>query len=144
MKLAWMMLSNYAEAQGGLVYITGGAWDTLNVHAPLPDPPEGPSNAVAVMKGTVAVRLLFHLTETDQVHSFGFVILGEDGDTVAQIEGDIDVRRDENLPPGWDQGVSFTLPVQGIPLPRFGRYQLSLQVDGTHVEDLPFRVVKRY
>jgi hypothetical protein len=37
LKLAWMMFANHAEiAPNGLLYISGGAWDTINVNAELP------------------------------------------------------------------------------------------------------------
>jgi hypothetical protein len=146
LKLAWMMLANHAEiAPNGLIYINGGAWDTINVNAPLPpDHPASQSNAVAVFPGSLVVRLLFHPTEANRTHDVTVTMRDEDGTTVAQAGVSVDVTLPPDHPPGWDQGVNFALPFVGLPLPRFGLYDVSVQVDGQHVSDLPFRVVRRY
>lgn len=141
MNLEWMLLANYAEAPTGLLYIMGGGWDTVTVNAPL----EGaPPNVFAVMSGTLVVRLNFHATETGRDHSFEMTIMDEDGGQVAKAEGSARVEKTPGLPPGWMQSVNLTLPVNGVPLPRAGHYTISIQVDGQHLGDKPFRVIKGY
>jgi hypothetical protein len=140
-KLGWMLLANHAEVNNGLLYIAGGTWDTSTVHAP----PEGlPEGSVAQVTGTLVIRLLFHVTETDRDHTFTVTLMDEDGGEVGKIEGGATISRIQGLPPGWDQGLNLAIPLTGIPLPRFGLYNLSVQVDGQHLGDLPFRVLKDY
>src|SRR5918996_1108940 len=99
-----MMLANYAEVNNGLFYISGGTWDTTNVQAEAP-PGALPEGAIATIQGTLVVRLLFHVTETDREHAFAVTIMDEDGDQVAHIDGGGPVPRNPDVPPGWDQGL---------------------------------------
>ncbi|HEV8681785.1 MAG TPA: hypothetical protein VGS09_03270 [Actinomycetota bacterium] len=142
-KLDWMMLANYAEAPpgGGLVYIMGGAWDTITVQAPLEGAPPG---AVAAIVGSLAIRLLFHSTEVDRDHKLEIVLQDLDGAEVAKIEGGIRVTKALGLPPGWEQGTNFVFPLTGLGLPKFGQYTFHLLVDGQHLGERPFRVLKGY
>jgi hypothetical protein len=138
-----MLLANYAEvAPTGLLTIVGGTWDTMTVNAPQPD--EGPEGAVALLSGVVVVRVLFHVTETGRDHAFALTVMDEDGGQIAGIEGTVQVDRQPDTPPGWEQGVNMTIGLAGMPLPRFGLYTISLQLDGQHVGDRPFRVVQGF
>lgn len=139
MKLDWMTLANYAEVNNGLLYIAGGAWDTINVNAPL----EGaPDSVFAVIQGTLIIRLLFHSTEVDREHAFAVTIMDEDGANVGQADGAVRPERQPGIPMGWDTPFNMVLPLTGIPLPRPGLYTISLTVAGTHLGDRPFRVLK--
>ena len=140
MKLDWIMLANYAEiGPSGLLTVVGGTWDTMTIHGPLPD--DAPEDAVATLSGSVVVRALFHVTETGREHAFTLTVMDEDGGEVARIDGGMHVERQPELPPGWDQGVNVALGLTGMPIPRFGLYTISLQIDGQHVGDRPFRVI---
>src|SRR5438105_861251 len=136
MRLDWMLLANHAEINNGLVYINGGSWDTTTVNAPLVGAPEG---VVALFQGSLACRVLFHVTETGREHFFTISVMDEDGAQVARVEGRVDVTSPD-VPPGWDQGVLFAVPLTGVQLSRFGLYRISLQVNGQHLGDQPFRV----
>src|SRR5262249_46514479 len=80
LKLAWMMFANHAEiAPNSLLYINGGAWDTINVQAPLPaEVPQAETGAVAVFQGTIVVRVLFHSTEAGRIHLIRITVSDED------------------------------------------------------------------
>jgi hypothetical protein len=137
-----MMLANHAEAgPNGLLYVNGGGWDTITVGGPLPGVPDG---IVAIMVGTLAIRVLFHVTETDRQHHFEIAIIDEDGQAVGRVEGDMNVPRNEDVPPGWLQNWNFVLPVTGVALPQPGLYTINLTVNGQWLGDRPFRVVKAY
>jgi hypothetical protein len=141
-KLDWMMLTNHAEVVNGLLYISGGSWDTLNIGGPLPD--GAPEGAVGAFTGTLVIRLLFHVTETGREHELTITIVDEDGAQIADAGGRSEVLLMPNLPPGWDQGMNVAVPFTGLLLPRFGLYTIHVQVNGQHVGSLPFRVVKAY
>jgi len=140
-KLDWMMLANHAEVTNDLLYVNGGGWDTINVGAPIPNAPEG---VVAVMVGSLAIRLLFHITETDRAHELELTVISEDGATVAKVEANVHVPRTENVPPGWLQNFNLVFPVTGIALPEAGLYTINLNIDGHWIGDRPFRVIKSY
>jgi hypothetical protein len=141
-KLDWMLLANHAEVNNDLLYISGGGWDTVTIGAPI----EGaPSGVFAILPGTLVIRLLFHPTETGQDHSLSVTIMDEDRAQVGKAEGSVRVDKAPGLPPGWDQGVNIPIPLgASVRLPRAGLYTISLQVDGQHLGDQPFRVVKGY
>jgi hypothetical protein len=140
-KLDWMTLANYAEAQGGLLYIVGGGWDTMTVNAPLEN---APPEVFGVIQGTLVVRLLFHPTETGRDHEFAISVANADGRELGKVEGGVRVDRVPGLPPGWDQNFNIVLPLTGFPLPGPGQYVINLLVDGQFVGERPFRVLKGY
>ena len=84
MNLDWMILANYAEVNGGLLYISGGGWDTLTVQAPAEGAPPG---VFAVLQGTLVIRLLFHQTETGRDHQFEVAIIDEDDEIFVMVAG---------------------------------------------------------
>lgn len=142
MNLEWMILANYAEAgSNGLLYIAGGGWDTITISAPMQGAPPGVFGA---MQGTLVIRLQFHQTETGRDHDFALTIIDEDGGEIGKVEGNFRVDRLPGLPPAWPQSVNLPIPLTGAPLPKAGLYTLSLQVDGSHLGDRPFRVLKGY
>jgi hypothetical protein len=135
------MLANYAEDNNGLLYVQGGGWDTINATAPL----EGaPPNVFIAIQGFLVIRLLFHPTETGREHQFAVDITDEDGGQIGHIEGGAKIARTPGLPPSWEQNVNLVLSLTGVGLPRPGLYNISVLVDGQHLGDQPFRVIKAY
>jgi hypothetical protein len=142
MRLDWMMLCNYAEtAPNGLLYVAGGGWDTITVNAPLEN---APPDVFAALQGTLVIRMLFHMTETDRDHAFEVAISDEDGREIGKAGGNVRVDRIRGVPIGWDQNVNLPIPLAGIGLPHPGIYTISLSVNGQHLGDRPFRVLKGY
>jgi uncharacterized protein DUF6941 len=140
-KLEWMALSNYAEDRGGLLYVVGGGFDTLNVQAPIEGAPAG---VFAVMQGMLVVRLLMAATETGQNHSLTLEIADEDGQQILKALADFRTERSPGLPIGWDQGANLIFPLTGIGLPKPGNYTINLWVGDDLLGDRPFRVLKLY
>ena len=61
-----------------------------------------------------------------------------------EIEGNFRADRQVGVPAGWEQGFHLVLPLVGLPLPKFGHYTISLQIDGEHKGDQRFRIIKGY
>lgn len=137
-----MMLANYAEAPGGLLYISGGTWDTINVTA---EPPQGaPEGVVAAVQGTLVARLSFHSTEAGNEYPLRVTVWEEDGEEIANMEGAVLAQPQEDAPRTWPHGVNVILPLTGMPLRRFGEYRIHLHLNREHKGDIPFRVVQAY
>jgi hypothetical protein len=140
-RLEFMMLANHAEVQGGLLYISGGTFDTINVQARMEG---GPPGSVAALQGTLVIRMLFDFTETDKDHAFDLSLVDEDGQEIVRSEVPFHVAKTVGLPEGWDQGHNIVANFPALALPKFGEYAFHLTVDGEPVGDRPFRVLKLY
>jgi hypothetical protein len=142
MDLDWMLLANHAEAQNGMLYLSGAGWDTVNVGA---DPPEeAPPGVVAFVQGVLVIRLRFHHTEAGTEFPFDVIVVDEDGSTIGRIDGTVTaVPPDEDAPPTWDRAAHVIAGLHGLPLPRFGEYRIHLRVNREHKGDIPFRVTRR-
>lgn len=147
MQLDVMMLAEEAQERDGFLDIKMGGWDTITVQRE-PDPsevPEGwPDGAVAPLTGALVIRLLFHKTECGRRHEFTLTIMDEDGGRVGQADGVIDMPDDPDVKVGWDHPLPMVIPLPFIPLPKWGSYTITLQVNGQHVADKPFRIEKAY
>lgn len=142
MELAWMMLANHAEAPNDLLYMAGGAWDTVNVTAP--PPPDTAPDVVTFVRGMLVIRLLFHATETDTDYPMRISIVDEDGGETGNVDGEVRAMAQPDVPPTWLHAANIIVDLSGLPLKRFGEYRINLLVNREHKGDLPFRVVKRY
>lgn len=132
MKLDWALLANHAEVQNGLVYINGGAIDTVNA-----------LQVPAAFMGSLAMRFTLHPTEMNQPHNVEIRIMSEDGQQIAQVSGQTQgvASAAPVLPRGWDAGALLSFNLVGLQLPRFGFYSIEILLDGSHVKSLPFRVI---
>jgi hypothetical protein len=132
------ILARHAEAQEDLLNILGGGWDSIAVT----ETPEGlPPGAVAVVGGTLVARLAFHqITETGRDHTFSITLVDEDGGEVGKLGGGFPIARAADVPVGWPQNMNIVMPL-GIPVQGFGSYTFALEVDGSHLGELAFRVV---
>lgn len=144
MELEFMTLANHAEEMGGLLYIHGGGWDTVHVHAPFPDDQPGVAPGVAALKGALVVRLQLHSTETERDHPFRIALLDADGGQVGLFEGSMRANKTLGLPAGWKQPMNLVLPILGIVVPKFDIYTFSLTVADHFLGEKAFRVLKNY
>src|SRR5215208_1643422 len=141
MELAWMMLANHAEAANGLLYISGGAWDTVTVNEAPPEPPEG---VVAFVQGVLVIRINFHATEVETDYPFHVIVVDEDGLEIGKVEGTMSALRQQGNPPAWPHPANIVVSLTGLPLPRFGEYRIHVRVNREHKGDTPFRAVKGF
>jgi hypothetical protein len=101
-------------------------------------------DAVAVFQGFVVARLQMHATEAPSDHAFKLVVMDEDGKELAAAEGQLHIEKITGTPPEWGQGSNLIIGLQGLLLPKFGQYSLHLLIDGRHLGERPFRVLKLY
>lgn len=147
MQLDVMMLAEEAVERDGFLDIKTGGWDTITVQQELdPDqlPDNWPDGAVAPLTGVLVIRLLFHKTECGREHTFTLTIMDEDGGRIGQADGVIEMVDNPDFKVGWDHPMPMVIPLPSIPLPKWGTYTITLQVNGQHVADKPFRIEKAF
>lgn len=127
-----LLLSDFAEAVNGKLYVMGGGWNVLFA----------PGQPVAM---SVAAVVAVPWDQTNRTHSLTLDLLSEDGEPVevdeqaVSVEGEFELGR----PPGIKPGSSLNMPVvwtfQGLALDE-GGYEWKLTIDGNPVASRPFSV----
>lgn len=135
-----MMLANHAEVPPGmgLIYVSGGGWDTVTIGAPT-----GDEGVAGVLRGSVAIRLLLEPSEAEDQHGFTISVLSDEL-LVAQLGGGFGIENAPDAPPGWPLGVPLAIQFAGLPVPSFGIYVLRLEVADEILGETQFRVIKGY
>lgn len=131
MEVDYLLISDYAEALNGKIYVQGGGWDTMTANSPFPL-----SRNVAIAMG-----LRVPWDETNQRHPVRLAILDEDRNTeLALAEGEVEVGRAPGIPRGQAQlvPIAFTIP---LTFEAPAAFSARLTVDGHEVKVVPFRVV---
>jgi hypothetical protein len=132
MKLDWAILANHAEVQNGLVYLLGGGVDAVNS-------PTAPASFI----GALVIRFDLHQTEVGGSHNVDIRVANEDGKSIAQIRGVLQIGPATTIiPVGWPYHPLMVFNFQGLLLPTFGQYSIEILADGTHLKSLPFMVKK--
>ena len=132
MRVASFLLADHAEAVGGKLYVTGGAWDTLTT-------PTFP-----LLHPHLSVCIVLHVDweETNRRFAVAVRMLDEDGrDLLPQrLGGDAEAGR----PPGMRVGDHATLlMVFNLHNLRFespGTYSFALEIDGAPLARAPLRL----
>jgi hypothetical protein len=129
-----MLLSDFAEALNGKLYIMGGGWTVVH----------GPS----AVSAAVAINLRVPWTQTNQKHTILLELLKEDGEAVTdpegnaiQVSGEFEMGRPVGSIPGDPITNAMAFRFEGLPLPS-GGYAFSFGVDGTELARSPFRVFR--
>jgi hypothetical protein len=124
-------LANAAEERTGLIYVLGGFWDTVTI----------PKGQQLGFRGTLVVRLLAARAESGRNHLIELVCAGEDGQPIFNLNVNVNPQVPPEHPVGWEIPVTIVGGMAG-PLPRIGRYAISILVDNTVAAEVPFRVVE--
>ncbi len=138
------VLANHAEAQNNLLYVAGAGIDRSVIPAGLPAP-----WSVSL---AVAILVMVPWTQTNQQHTLDIALIDADGhavqiptgpDTFAPFTAQMafNVGRPPLLEVGEDQTVALAVNVPMLPLSVLGQYRFVVSIDGTPMEELPFRLV---
>jgi hypothetical protein len=130
-RVAAAFLANAAEEKGGLVYVLGGFWDTVNV----------PKGQPLGFRGTLVVRLLAARVECGRNHLVELRCVTEDGQQVFNLNVNINPQIPPEYPVGWDVPITI-VGGMSAPLPRVGLYNIAILADNASIGDVPFRVVE--
>ncbi len=131
-----MLLCDYAEELGGKLYIIGGGWTHLKT-------------AYQPSDISLAIRFSVPWNQANEPHNITLRLLTEDGDPVRNeqtgenilLSGKMEVGR----PAGWRPGTPLHVPLAarfGGLILEPGRYQWTLEIDGTPLTDVAFDVIE--
>jgi hypothetical protein len=139
-----VMLCDHAEAQGGKLFMNGGGIAYAFVQ---PSPPHVISLALALV-------IQVPYTATNQPHSLTVRMFDADGNPVVPwvpagaaapgavvCQAPFNVGRPPQIVPGDTQPYPVTVNLMSVPLQSQGAYSFSIEIDGTEMRRLTFRVV---
>lgn len=134
MRIDWAILANGAEARDGLVYVLGGGWDTA-YRQTFP----------ATLTAALTVRLLCQVEEATLPHQMSLRFRpASGGEPFASTEAfPLLTNIPDDLPSGWEVPTVVAIGLAGLSIPHAGEFRLEIDVDGTVVKTLPFRVLEQ-
>jgi hypothetical protein len=125
-----MILGDYAEVIGSKLYLQGGGWDRLTVNSGFP---------VDHLLG-LSVSFLVPWSDTNQRHHVEIEIATDDGETLAKLEGQVEVGRPAGHPPGQAQRAQIAGNM-ALKLRAPGTYAVIGRVEGQEIRRTHFNVV---
>ena len=118
-----LILANHVESVNGLLYISGGGWNSHNRFVVPGNPPPLSHLGLAII-----IAVPWH--ETNRMHSITIEFRDEDANAViANVNAQINVGRPPTLRPGTIQYPTIGLPVD-IVFPHAGGYEIVARVNG--------------
>lgn len=127
MQVAAAFLCDAASVREGLLHVLGGGITRLwRQEFPAP------------LGVSVAILLELHRQELDRPHELNIVIMGEDGQSIAEVKGGFQVPAGPVLEVHEGQLVPMTLDLRVAALPSAGPYTVDISVDGEHRRSLHF------
>jgi len=139
-----VILCNHAETAENRLYLTGGGI-TMCFVGPMPP------HVINVALGAV-IHVPYQLT--NQPHIFKFSLVDEYGAAVSPFHGDdspelppvevlvpFNVGRPPMISVGDEQAVALAANFINLPLAQPGLYKFAVEIDGTPIRWLPFRVL---
>ena len=130
-----LLLSDYAEAVNGKLYVMGGGWNILFA----------PGQPVSM---SVAAVVAVPWDRTNQQHDLSLALLTDDGAAVeiegqaVEVTGEFELGRPPGIKPGTSLNAPFAWNLQGLQL-ELGSYEWKLWIDGEPVESRAFQVLSR-
>jgi len=131
---AILLLSDYAEAINGKLYIMGGGWTICRP---------------GLRNMSVAIRVFVPWVDANAKHKLTLILQDENGNTVAlgdtpkevKNEGSFEVGRPPGIPEGTDLDVTLVFTFNGLVLEPNKGYRWQLEINGEPVQRASFRTV---
>ena len=130
---ATLLLSDFAEAVNGKLYVMGGGWNVLFAGGQ-------PVNT------SLAILVVVPWDQTNQRHELTIDLLTDDGEPVdmggqrVAVSGDFEVGRPPGIKPGTSMNTPFVWNFNGLVLEP-GGYEWKLAIDGEPVTSRAFQVL---
>jgi hypothetical protein len=138
------ILGNHVEAVNNLLYIAGGGVDTAVI-------PPGMNPPYPIGLG-IGVMVTVPWQQTNQQHQVEIDLMDADGEPVTvQVSPDqtapvqarliFNVGRPPGLAVGDEQHVCLAANMPVLPMPKLGRYEFVIRLDGSDERRLAYRVI---
>jgi hypothetical protein len=131
MELEWLILADYAQVVGNKLYLMGGGWDVLTVSSGFP----------VQQHCAVAASFKVPWNETNERQNIEIDILGDDGENIATVRGQVEVGRPAGIIPGADQRTQIAAEL-GLNIGRAGTYCVVARIGESERGRVLFRVVE--
>lgn len=137
------MLCNHAEAQNGILYLSGAGIDRFLIPQNVPGP-------WGVNLG-IGISIKVPWTQTNQAHNLELMLKDGDGQDVLLPSGpdnkvplkvgtNFNIGRPPFLEIGEPQLINLAMNLPGLPFEKLGTYFFKLFVDGTEMAELSLKV----
>ncbi len=132
MDISTALLADFAQVREGMLFVASGgvnrSWR-----------PEYP----APLNLALALVIEFDQIESRNSHDLQVLLLGEDGEQVAEVRGAVQIGIGEDAEFGDNIAVPIALDLRGVGLPKPGRYEVRIYVDGSHQRTLGLKATVR-
>lgn len=127
MQVTAAFLCDAASVREGLLHVLGGGITRLwRQEFPAP------------LGVSVALLLELHRQELDRPHELNIIVMGEDGQPIAEAKGGFQAPTNPALEVHEGLLVPMTLDLRTASLPSAGAYTVDISVDGEHRRSLHF------
>ncbi len=130
MDLEWLILADSAQIVGNKLYLMGGGWDVLTVGSAFP----------VQQRCAVAASYRVPWNETNEKHEVEIEVVTEDGESLANVKGQVEVGRPAGIPPGTDQRAQIAAEIV-LTLQKAGSLAIVARIEGAERARVGFRVV---
>lgn len=130
--IEFLLLANHAEAQNGLLYISGAGWTEL-YRGQL-----GPNEEIPINHFGIAASVSVPWEETNRRHRLIIRIEQGDATELGRIEADFELGRPPGLPEGADQRATLGIGAD-VAFRELGGHRVVAQV-GEDERSVSFRV----
>jgi len=108
MRTEYVMLADHVETINQKAYVMAGGWDVLYVNQPPP----------IQHKCGILASFMVPWNETNEQHDVSLEVLDPDGESIAKIQGQLEVGRPAGITPGQEQrlfvGVNLGLAIKKL------------------------------
>ena len=123
-EIEYVTVANHAEAQNGLLYLSGAGWTDANV-ARMPD------GHLQVFSFGIALSVIIGWNETNQQFPLRVTVTGEDGgEPLVSVDAQVEQGRPPGIRAGQDLRSVLAVNCQ-IQFPQPGGYRVAAVVGGS-------------